>query len=59
MGSMDPRDLGALSEIVSYEYVSESTAKETAKEFLQRNTLLSDKQRLFVDAFYHSDNTLG
>lgn len=59
MAPIDPRDLGALSEIVSYEYVSEGIAKEAAKEFLKRNTLLSDKQRLFVEAFCQSDSASG
>ncbi|KAI5168183.1 hypothetical protein NEIRO03_2462 [Nematocida sp. AWRm78] len=54
MREINTKDVAAVMDIVSYEYITPSDAKSLSKEFASTNSMLSDEIRLFLKNFYIS-----
>ncbi|OAG30225.1 hypothetical protein NEIG_01245 [Nematocida sp. ERTm5] len=54
MREINTKDVAAVMDIVSYEYITPSDAKGLSKEFASTNSMLSDEIRLFLKNFYTS-----
>ncbi|EIJ88912.1 hypothetical protein NEPAR06_0536 [Nematocida parisii] len=54
MREINTKDVAAVMDIVSYEYITPSDAKSLSREFASANAMLSDEIRLFLKNFYTS-----
>ncbi|EHY66215.1 hypothetical protein NEAUS04_0631 [Nematocida ausubeli] len=54
MQAINSKDVAAVMDVVSYEYISAEDAKSICKEFSSTNTMLSDEAILFLKKFYTS-----
>lgn len=54
MKEINPKDVNASVDIVSYEYIFIEEAKSIARVFSETNTLLPDEKRLFLEEFQKS-----